>query len=393
MQRLIIRLGTNIEDPIHWLVFSDQENEIIASGQLQSAAELPSLKERASNAEMIALAPASDIYFAKVDLPKKGARKVIGAIPFMIEEELASNIDSLFFALGDNQDDKQDIAVIAKTTMAEWQDTLSNAGLFCPVLVPDAQCLPSNDGISLVQIGQQLLVKMPDDKYLQGEVSWLLPLALEQAQKQALSLYCYSEIDNWPADQNAQFVFDQLPMQLLLDGAKQSKLNLFQGEYAVRRKANPTWDKWKIAASLAAVAISLNLIFTATELSAIKSERADVREQTAQAVKQGFPQMGNYRFLRTAVEKEMLKLEQGGGDLSMLAMLTRLVKPFEASGVKPQNIRFDAKRSELRMQSVAKSFEALDKFKRDAQGLGFEVEQGAINNRGDEVVGVIVVKG
>jgi len=45
------------------------------------------------------------------------------------------------------------------------------------------------------------------------------------------------------------------------------------------------------------------------------------------------------------------------------------------------------------MQSVAQSFEALEKFRRDAQNLGFEVDQGPINNRGSEVVGVITVKG
>lgn len=393
MQRLIISLGSTKEDPIHWLVYSEQENEIIASGQLQSADELHTLKERASSAEIIALAPSSDIYFAKVPLPKKGARKAVGAIPFMIEDELASNIDSLFFVLGENKQDTQEVAVVSKTTVAQWRNWFFEAKLFCQTLIPDAHCLPATEGISLLQLGSQLLVKMPDDKYLQGEIDWLLPLVLEQAQKDALDITCYSEIEGWPDTQEASFNFDDLPMQLLLKGAKNSSLNLFQGNYAVKRKANPTWDKWKIAASLAAIAVCANLVYTAAQLSKIKSERANIQLQTSSIVKEGFPELGSYRFLRTAIDKEMLKLEQGGGSLSMLAILARLGNAFEASGVKPQNIRFDAKRSELRMQSVAKSFEALDRFKRDAQGLGFDVEQGAINNRGEEVVGVIVVRG
>lgn len=393
MQRLIIRLGSTKDAPIHWLVFNEQEKEIIASGQLQSAEELDSLKERASSAEVIALAPSSDIYFSKVPLPKKGARKALSAIPFMIEDELASNIDSLFFVLGENNSDTQEVAVVAKSTISEWREWFSEAGLFCQTLIPDAYCLPTTEGISLLQLDDQLLVKMPDNKYLQGEISWLLPLTLQQAKKSSLSLFCFSEIDAWPEDTAATFNFDDLPMQLLFQGTQNASLNLFQGEYAVKRKANPVWDKWKLAASLAAIAICANLVYTATELSDIKSQRAEVRQQTDTFVKQGFPDLGSYRFLRTAIEKEMLKLEQGGGNLSMLAMLTRLGNAFEVSGVKPQNIRYDAKRSEIRMQSVAKSFEALDRFKRDAQNLGFDVEQGAINNRGEEVVGVIVVRG
>jgi general secretion pathway protein L len=61
--------------------------------------------------------------------------------------------------------------------------------------------------------------------------------------------------------------------------------------------------------------------------------------------------------------------------------------------VTPQTLRYDASRTELRMQSVANNFESLERFRRDVQSLGFAVDQGAINNQGDQVVGVIVVKG
>lgn len=393
MQRLIIRLGSKAHDPIHWLVFSEHENEIIASGQLNSADELSSLKERASSADIIALAPSSDIYFTNVPLPKKGARKALSAIPFMVEEELASNIEDLFFALGENKNDVQEVAVVAKSKLKQWQLAFEQAGLFCQQLIPDAYCLPLSEHLNLLQIGDQLLAKMPDGKCLQGELDWVLPISLELAQHQELNISCFSEIDNWPATQEAEFDFDHLPMQSLLKGAEQAKLNLFQGEYAVKRTGNPTWNKWKLAAMLAIVAVCANLLYTTTELNSIKTQRAEVRQRTVSAVSQDFPNLGAYRFLRTAVEKEMLKLEQGGGNLSMLAMLSRLSTAFEGSDVKPQNIRYDSKRSEIRMQSVAGSFEALEKFKRDAQTLGFEVEQGAFNNRGSEVVGMIVVKG
>lgn len=392
MQRLIIRLGSTEQEPINWLVFSEQENEIIASGQLKNADELSSLRERASSAEIIGLAPSSDIYFTNVKVPKKGARKALTAIPFMIEEELASNIENLFFAMGENKADTQEVAVISHTKLTAWRAMFEDAGLFCPVLIPDAYCLPICDSIGLMQLDEQLLVKTPEGQCLQGESSWLLPIVIDKVARADTSFKAYSEIKGWPSTHEASFDFEQLPMQLLFNGAKQAKLNLFQGEYAVKRNVNPTWNKWKLAAALGAIAICANLVFKATELNAIKSQRAEIRQQTDSIVKKGFPDLRSYRFLRTAVEKEMISLEQGGGNLSMLAMLSRLSKAFEASGVKPQNIRYDSKRSEIRMQSVAKSFEALDKFKRDAQTLGFEVEQGAINNRGDEVVGIIVVR-
>ena len=43
---LLIRLGAHASDPIHWLVWSQSELEIIASGCLSGADELAQLRER-----------------------------------------------------------------------------------------------------------------------------------------------------------------------------------------------------------------------------------------------------------------------------------------------------------------------------------------------------------
>ena len=393
MQRLIVRLGSHIQDPIHWLVYSNSESEILASGKLNNASELSQLQEHALGTQIVGLVPASDVYCTHVSVPKKGGRKVLTAIPFMVEEDLAANIDELFFALGNNKNDVQEVAVITKQKMQLWQSMFADANLFCATLIPDAYCLPNDEHINLLQIDQQLLARLPNGTCMQGEDEWLLPLMLEQANTNNTALKCHSEIAQWPEDQEATFDFDKLPLQLLLEHSTLAQLNLCQGEFATKRKTNTRLHKWKLAASLAAVAICANLIYTTVELNALKNQHAELTKQTKALVQQGFPNLRSVRLVRPAVEREMAKLAQGGTNISMLAMLSQLGGAFEASGVKPQNIRYDNTRSELRMQSVASNFESLDKFKRDVQNLGFEVEQGAINNRGSEVVGVIVVKG
>lgn len=393
MQRLIIRLGSQLNDPIQWLVYSAQEQEIIASGTLNSANDLNSLSDRASSSQIIALAPASDIFFTLVELPKNASRKALSAVPFMIEEELCGDIDTLFFAMGKKSENTQEVAVVKKSKLERWQQAFADADLYCETLIPDAYCLPSNSDISLVEIDNQLLVKYEDGRIMQGESEWLLPLILDTAQTCEANLTCYSEIENWPDTLEANFNFDQLPMQLLLDGGVDTALNLFQGEYTVKRKLNPTWEKWKVAAALAVIAVGANLVYKTTELNSLKAQRAEIRQDIQAAVKQGFPELKRVTRVRTVLTREIAKLEQNGGNASMLAMLSRLGNAFESSGVKPQTIRYDSKRSEIRMQSVAASFEALESFSRNAESLGFEVEQGSINNRGSEVVGVITVRG
>ncbi|MBP8772957.1 MAG: type II secretion system protein GspL, partial [Aeromonadaceae bacterium] len=58
---LVIRLGVRATDPVHWLVWSQSEREIIASGTLLDAAELALLKERAGGRPVIGLVPSSEV--------------------------------------------------------------------------------------------------------------------------------------------------------------------------------------------------------------------------------------------------------------------------------------------------------------------------------------------
>ncbi|MFC4698619.1 type II secretion system protein GspL [Glaciecola siphonariae] len=395
MQRLILRFGSDLNAPLQWLVFNDDEQEIIASGELSTALELASLKERAQSAEVIALAPASEILLTSVTLPPNAGRKILNAIPFMLEEEICGDISQHFVALGKREGEKQQVAVVAKTKLDMWQHAMNDADIFCQTLIPDALTLPvKENAYSLLQINDQLIARFDEHSAQEGEIDWLLPMVLQKAKNAEVSLDCYSELTGIDStSEELTFHYDDLPLQLMLKNIQASSINLLQGPYAVKRAGNPHWQKWKLAAALAAIALTVNLVSKTIELNQIKSERAELNQQIAASIAEGFPNIGQYRQARIAVQNEMKRLEQGGGGLSMLAILSQLTDAFSNSGVTPQTLRFDASRTELRMQSVATNFESLERFRRDIQSLGFEVDQGAINNQGDKVVGVVIVRG
>ncbi|MBF7074360.1 type II secretion system protein GspL [Glaciecola sp. MH2013] len=420
MEKLAIRLGSSLDDAIHWLVWSSAENEIIASGELPNANELTQLKERAPNADIIALVPGCDVVLKTVTLPAKANRKVLAAIPYMLEDEVASDISKSFFAFAKRSGDQQQVAIVSHEKMLLWQSALADAGLFCTKLIPDTLALPfESDSMSLLSLGDNgsalLLARNGEWSAIQGEEAWVFPVLKKDLEKSPSSIRAYSALShteqlsalydelakasNSDDTDNADALtpsfttnYDKLPMQLLLEGAERSSFNLLQGEYALKRKSNEAWQKWRLAAVLAAVAICVNLVSKTIDLNNIKQQRVVVEQQLQASIQKGFPGL-RARDKRAAIKKEMAKLENGGGGISMLVMLSQMSSSFASSGVKPQSIRFDASRTELRMQSVADNFEALEKFRRDVQALGFEVDQGAINNKGDQVVGTIVVKG
>ena len=396
MEQLLVRLGANHTDPISWLVYSRTEDEIIASGELPNAEALSSLTERAGQRSVIALAPSSEILLKWVELPPKAGRKIISAIPFMLEDELATDISQQFFAIGPKRGDEQAVAVVSHEKMELWQSWLSEAGLFCDTIIPDVLAVPvTENGWSVLTLGEQLLVRQDTFKGVQGEATWLLPTLVHftAQQESPITITNYAGIDlsTLPNIEEAQAPLE-LPMQVLAKEAMQSGFNLCQGDYKVKRKRSGVLNQWRIAAVLAVLALCTSLIDKGFSLYQLKAQNQALSSEINTAVKAGFPNIGTYRNVRLKLQSELAKLEQGGGSASMLIMLDQLAPAFSATDVKPQTLRFDATRTEIRIQAQGKNFEALEQFKRTAENAGFMVEQGAINNRDNGVVGTVSVR-
>ena len=397
MEQLLVRLGSRHEDPVQWLVWSGGEQEIIASGELPDASQLTTLKERAGQRAVIALAPASDVLLRWVTLPPRASRKVLTAIPFMLEDELAQDIHKQFFAMGPKKGDQQAVAVVSREKMDEWQQWLSDAGLFCDKLIPDALAVPHTPGAwSVLTIGDALLVREDEWQGMQGELSWLLPAFASQLRRSdtLVPVKNYSDIDlvSIP-NADIQQTELELPMHILATEAVKTDSNLFQGDYRIKRKKAGQWHQWRVAAVLAVVALTTSLIDKGVSIYQLKQENARLSAQIDQVVKAGFPGLGPYRDLRLKIRSEMASMEQGGGGASMLVMMDQLTNAFSSSQIKPQTLRFDASRTEIRMQAQGRNFESLEQFRRQAETAGFEIEQGAINNRDDMVIGTVAIRG
>lgn len=396
MENLVIRLGSTTNDPVNWLVWSAQEQEIIASGVLDNAQQLSSLSERAGKRPITALVPGCDFLLKWVTMPAKASRKALTAIPYMLEEDLSTDISEQFFALGDRNGNAQAVAVVGRSKMQDWLHAIKSAGLFCDKMLPDVLALPYlEDAWSMVTLGQNAIIRQDQWQGLQGDSSWLLQ-AMEHFAKQQttpLKVANYSDLDVSnlanvePIEQELE-----LPMQLLATGALKSGFNLLQGEFKAKQQSKSEWRKWRVAAVLAIVALLVTVVDKSIQVNQLKQQSSDLKAQMHEEFKKAFPNQQRPTRIRRAMERELAKLANGGGQTSMLAMMSQLTDAFRSSDVKPQTIRFDSARSEIRLQAVAANFEALEQFKRIAQEKGFEVEQGAINNKDSQVIGSLSIR-
>lgn len=396
MEQLLVRLGCDAALPIHWMVWSENEQEIIASGVLDNADALNTLSDRAGQRPVIALVPSTDVLLRWVSLPPKASRKVLSAIPFMLEDDLASSIDAQFFAYGPRNQDQQAVAIVRRDTLENWKRWLDQAGIYCETMLPDVLAVPHNpSGWATLQLGDTLLVRQDSWQGIGGEPQWLIPALnqLSQASESPKHVVHYS--DTPLSDLNHVTVTTpplEMPLHILMQEAQKSTFNLLQGEFKVKRKSNSAWRQWRLAAVLAGIALVSSAIDKGLTIYQLKAQNAALNTQINTLVKGGFPNIGAYRDVRRKLTSELAKLEQNGGSTSMLVMMEQLADSFAASKVKPQSLRFDAARSEIRMQAIGDSFESLERFRRQAEQAGFVVEQGAINNRNDKVIGTVALR-
>lgn len=396
METLVIRLGSQPDSQINWLVWSEQEQEIIASGVLHSTEELASLKSRTGKDEAVLIVPGSEVLLKSVKLPGKANRKLLTAVPYMLEDELSQDVHNLFFAWHQQVDKEQQVAIVSKSQMQSWIDCMADAGLYCAKIVPDSLCVPvAEGGWQALTIDNNLIVRQATWQGLSGETQWLAGalelFAKKQASKVQLAMSTEPTIHNL-ANIDIQYQPGPLPMQTLAQQAVACDFNLRQEQFKVKKRGKGGVHQWRLAAILAGVALLTTFVDKGIQASQLSQQNETIKQQIESEFKRAFPETRRIVNVRSQMRQKMEALDQSSGGVSMLAMMSVLDQAFATSQIKPQTLRFDRARSEIRMQAVATGYESLETFKRLAERQGFTVEQGAINNRDDQVIGSLAIR-
>lgn len=391
-EQLIIRLGSQPQQPISWLVWSAINQEIIASGQLASADDLSALSERLGRRPVVALVPAADVVLSEVLLPSKPNRQIIQALPYMLEEEHAEDIEQLYLALGPCQQRGkeywQQVALCKKVQLEQWVGSLVVAGFQPTQLLPDALLLPLHqDGASAIELAGQWLLRQGQWQASSIEPGWwsdFLSLANIEL------IHSYSP---WPTEilQNVQAAEPELPLALLAQQLPEQRFSLLQGQYAPKKARNKVWSLWQSSIALGASCLVLYLITLAFGVWQQGQQLEQQRAELVTLYKSRFPAEST-----RDISRQLARKLQGAGaaqDASLFSLLNDLQQELAATtNVRLDNLKYDQKTSELRFQAEADSFQRFDNLKTRLEQKGFEVKQGALSNEGDKVQGTVAMK-
>ncbi len=391
-EQLIIRLGSVANAPVDWLVWSALNEEIIASGRLAGADDLPALAQRLGQRPVVALVPACDVVLKTVPLPGKPNRQLLQALPFMLEEDQAEDIEQLLLLQGQTlqQDGQysQQVAVVRRAMMEQWLAWLQQAGFSVQRMVPDALLLPDAELPLVLELsGQWLLKQGPWQVSCIDESWWPDYLAL-------LALPLVLSYSPWPEAvlQQHQLAPAELPLALLARQLNKTSFSLLQGDYAPKKPQNKYWQQWRLSISLAAAALLLYLSSVGLESWLYQRQATQARSAATELYKSKYP---NERIVNLKRQVERKLAASGGVDpnQSLVGLLSQL-QPLLAQqqGLNLDNLRYDSKKAELRFQATADGFQSFEQLKTQLQQQGFTVEQGALSNIAGKVQGTITMR-
>lgn len=386
---------------------------MIASGELPSQLELDKLSEYSKGRKVTVLVDSADVRLYRHHMPTKPSRQILKALPYMLEDELAEDIEKLHFATGDSGFDKDqedywiDLAIVNKELVNGWLELLAKAGIQCKVLIPEILCLPLIEGAdyAAIQLGSDWLVRESawqgsslDPSWL--EMYWHNVLAnTEQEQVKVAMLSPFSDaVQSLLIESNkVEFVSvePEMAMMALAKGAESAGWNLLQGDLAPKKSISPNWQIWRPAAILAGIALLVNFVGAFVSWQSNQNHLDEAKKELANNYKQAFPKekfRANIvrRTLKRKVAEATGSATSEGNFLSYMQQLTPIFAKHQKTKV--DSIRFDGNRQELRLAITALSFQQFEQFKVAIERLGLEVKQGAVNNEGSSVTGSLSIK-
>jgi general secretion pathway protein L len=405
-ETLVIRLRAAPEAPASWLIVdaNGARSGPARSGTVADALPL------AAGRRVLLLVPGSEVALAEPELPLRGGARVAQAVPFALEEHLASDVDALHFAIGGRTDSAigTPVAAVARGLMDRWSGTCVEAGLAPQAAYADSAVVPATPtGCTLLLDESALYVRRAD----------AMPFVLDaEPLATALDIALGPPADEGtPGEHVAFFVSPgeyeanrdlieglrartaSLQVKLMTEGALPvlaaqavgtNAVNLLQGTYAPRRSVSGGLQRWRLPAALAAACL---LAFLAVQaLSLWKLSRAEKRldAQIAEVFQQALPGQPVVDP-RTQMQGVLGGGSAQGALLPALSVLAQALAGAPAGGkLEAINLRGDA----LDLRLVAPNVEALDGIKQAMARNGIDAELTSATPRGDAVEGRLQLK-
>jgi general secretion pathway protein L len=401
-ETLVIRLRATDGAQASWLLIDANGAR---SGPVQTG-PVPDALGLAQGRPVVLLVPGSEVTFAEPELPLRSGSRLAQAVPYALEEQLASDVEGLHFAIGARATGAAatPVAIVSRALMDRWLEACEAAGIHPDVVYADTAVVPPTAGGSTLLLdGETIHVRR------EGSVPFVLD-ADPMAEALALALDVRGDTAGQVTFFAAPSEYERhrevieglrgrtssLQVKLLPDGplpllAAQSlqgtALNLLQGPYAARSSLATGLRRWRLPMALAAATV---LVFvTAQVVTAWQFSRTEKRLD-AEITKLFTQALPGQKIVDPRAQMQGV-LGDGGGNSALLPALSALSHAL--AGIQRARVESISCRGEVMdLRLMAPSVGSLDAVKQAMSAGGMNAELQSATPRGALIEGRLVIK-
>ena len=402
---VFIRIPSETDQTVSCLVNTDEHgSQITRVNQLDDC-------ELAKGQNVILLVPGNLVTLTQAAIPTRSHQRALKAIPYALEDQLVSDVETLHFAHGDKRpDDAIPVAVIEQQRMQDWLQTSSELDIKLDAIIPDVLSLPLHEqGWSILIQGDTALVRTGTQSGFSFDCENLtqtLNLALvETSGPKPERMYLYLADNLIPVGllelfkekeiECEQIHISDNPIKLLQQNYRpEQSINLLQGDYRPQSRYLSLLKPWRTPAILVAIAILVEVLFMTVQNSSLNSRLSTLQAQQTALFRTTFPEI---KRIQDPVLQMQQKLSQLRGTLGSRGhgfpdLLARSVKALAINkGTHITGIKFQ--KGTLELELDLKSLSHLDPVKEQLNKQNLSVEVLSANASGERVSARLRIRG
>lgn len=317
-------------------------------------APLPEILEAAAGRRIVLFVPARDVRLTSVTVPARQAQKILQAAPYVLEDQLAEDVDTLHFAIGPDAhrrrpDEPHPVAIVARERMEAWLAPLRAVGLRADAVIPETLGLPPPEDdrwVGLVDAGRATVRSSAFGGFSCALDD--LPAYLQIADPEArASLRLF-------VTRNVEYDFSRAgrPAELLPGNPgvlevlvrhwrPETSINLLQGTYSEKEDWRRLAQPWRLAAGLAAAWIGAALVAEAAQALRTGHALRELEAANVARYQSLFPAETRIVDLGAQARQQLEALRSGSARAPLFALLDTVAGALAATpGLTLQALQF-----------------------------------------------------
>lgn len=393
---LFLELPVDSEGPIHWLHWAAEQKAALAQGSAQTAGELQSLALQFQGVACHAVLPGECVSYHQLQLPK-GGRAGAAALPYLLEEQLCDDLESVHISHPTITAGKQtDILVIDRILMEKYHARLAGSGLNIRSLLPDYALLP--EGTVLVdsdcvsaRLGGQAAT-MATDNFAAWQQLATASAETEEAAPQVFQVAAATVTELGLAGEG---IAKQLSSRLeaIASAFAPWGASLLVGPFQIRNESSAMLRRLVLPVVLLITMLLVHWLSLALETYDLNRRATALSAASDTLYRKTFPG-ARVVNARSQMRSKLNAIERREMPADFLPWLDKIASASKKSpGILLRQLSYQGDPAQIKMQLNASNYDEVDRWAGALAAQGFEVDRGAFGKQGDVISGQLSLRG